>query len=99
MLNDLLENKLNAGARHFVDMPEVVFFDELYEHAENLPGVEIIEFLMDGTLEMWLEFKFRGNKFFIGNNYGDYWFLVEDPECDEEILLEIAAHFRKLLER
>ena len=99
MLNDLLENKLKSGARHFVDMPEVVFFDEVYEHAENLDGVEIYDFQTDGTLEMWLEFEFRGHKFFIGNKFGDFWFLVEDADCDEEILLEIAGHFRKLLER
>jgi hypothetical protein len=48
---------------------------------------------------MWLEFRFRDHKFFIGNKFGDYWFLVEDAECPDEILLKIAGHFRKLLER
>jgi hypothetical protein len=99
MLSDLLEKKLKSGARHFIDMPEVVFFDDLYEHAENLDGAEIIAFETDGTLEMWLEFEFREHKFFVGNKFGDYWFLVENPQCPEDILLLIAAHFRRLLER
>lgn len=99
MLSDLLEKKLKSGARHFVDMPEVVFFDDLYEHAENLPGAEITAFETDGTLEMWLEFEFRGQRFSIGNRFGDYWFLVDDSQCPEEILLLIVAHFRRLLER
>ena len=99
MLNDLLEKKLKSGARHFVDMPEVVFFDDLYEHTENLAGAEITEFETDGTLEMWLEFEFRGQKFSVGNRFGDYWFIVDDPQCPEEILLLVVAHFRRLLER
>lgn len=99
MLSDLLETKLNDGSRHFVDLPEVVFFDEIYEHAEELDGVEITEFITDGTIGMWLDFEFRGHKFSVTNQFGDFWFFVEDAECPDEILLEIIEHFRQLLER
>lgn len=99
MLNDLLKTKMNDGARHFVDLPEVVFFDEFYEHAEKLDGAEITEFITDGVIEMWLDFEFREHKFSVTNQFGDYWFLVKNPECPDEILLEIIEHFRQLLER
>ena len=99
MFDDLLEIKMNDGSRHFVDMPEVVFFDEFYDHTEKFEGAEITEFLTDGVVEMWLDFKFRGHKFTVNNQFGDYWFFVENPECPEEILLEVIAHYSKLMER
>ena len=98
ILIDELKKDLPADARHFVDFPEVIFFDEVRDHVKDLAGTKITEFEMDGVFEMWLEFIFRENKFFINNRFGDYWFYVEDPRCSEEILLEIAGHFRKLLE-
>ncbi len=99
MLSDLLESKLNDGSRHFVDMPEVVFFDEVADHVEELEDAEITEFLTNGVVEMWLEFEYQENIFTVTNQFGDYWFFVQNPNCPEEILLEIVDHFRKLLER
>ncbi len=98
MISDLLEIKLNDGSRHFVDFPEVIFFDDFYDHTEELDGAEITEFIADGVVEMWLEFEFRGHNFSVSNQPGDYWFFVQDPDCPDEILLEIIVHFRKLLE-
>ncbi|MEZ5346618.1 MAG: hypothetical protein R2681_13790 [Pyrinomonadaceae bacterium] len=98
ILIDELKEKLPENALHFVDFPEVIFFDQFYDHVENLEGTVITEFEVDGVFEMWLEFTFRGNKFFINNKFGDYLFYVEDPNCAEPILLEIADHFRQLLE-
>jgi len=99
MLPDLLEVKMTDGSRHFVDLPEIVFFDEIYEHTEELDGAEIIEFITDGVIGMWLDFQFRGHKFSVTNQFGDYWFFVENPECPDEILIEIIEHFRQLLEQ
>lgn len=98
MIRDLFDIKINDGSRHFVDMPEVVFFDELADHVEKLDGAEITEFITDGVVEMWLDFEYRGHKFSVNNQLGDYWFFVENPQCPEEILLEIIDHFRQLLE-
>jgi len=98
-LLDELKDKLGDDARHFVDFPEVIFFDEFHDHLEALSGTEIKEFEVDGILEMWLEFTFREHTFFVNNRMGDYWFFVSDPKCPDEILMEIADHFRKLLEK
>jgi hypothetical protein len=99
MIRDLFDLKMNNGSRHFVDMPEVVFFDEVADHVEELEGTEITEFITDGVLEMWLDFTFRGHKFSVNNQFSDYWFFVEDANCPDEILLEVADHFRGLLEK
>ena len=98
MLSDLLENKMNDGSRHFVDLPEVVFFDELYDHTEELDGARITEFITDGVVGMWLDFEFHEHEFSVTNQFGDYWFFVKDPECPDEILFEIIEHFRQLLD-
>ena len=99
MLSDLFENKLNDGSRHFVDMPEIVFFDEVADHVEELDGAEITEFITNGVVEIWLEFEYRGHIFTVTNQFGDYWFFVQNPNCPDEILLEVVDHYRKLLER
>ena len=99
MIRELLDRKMNDGSRHFVDMPEVVFFDDFADHVELLEGAEITEFITDGVVEMWLDFEFRNHKFSVNNQFGDYWFFVQDPDCPEEILLEVVDHFRSLLEQ
>ena len=97
IISDLLEIKMHDGSRHFADLPEAVFFDEFYEHTEKLEGAEITEFITDGVVEMWLDFEFRGHGFSVNNQFGDYWFFVQDPNCPDEILLEVTDHFRRLL--
>ncbi len=98
MFIEELRANLNEDTRHFVDFPGVIFFDDLYDQVEELYGAEITRFEADGTIEMWLEFKFRKYKFFVHNKYGDYEFYVEEKKCPDEILLEIADYFRGLLE-
>jgi hypothetical protein len=94
-----LKDKRNDNARHFVDFPEVVFFDQLSDHLEKLPGLEIVEFEMDGVVAVWLEFDYAGNHFFVDNHLADFRFFVEHPDCEEDILLAIAGHLRVLLEK
>jgi hypothetical protein len=98
-IEDLKEEYLTEIVRHFVDFPEVIFFDDFYDHLEELFGVEIIRYEADGTIEMWIEFIYSENRFFVNNHFGDYQFYVEDAKCPDYILLEIADHFRQLLEK
>lgn len=98
MIQDLFSKKVMDGSRHFVDLPEVVFFDEIADHVEELDGAEITEFIADGTVEMRLDFEFRGHKFSVNNQPGDYRFFVENPHCPDEVLLAVIEHFRRLLE-
>jgi hypothetical protein len=97
VIKDLFDMRMNDGSRHFADMPESVFFDAVADHAETLDGAEVTNFISDGVIEMWLDFSYRGHKFSINNQFGDYWFFVDDSECPDEILLEVCDHFRRLL--
>ncbi|HEX8247613.1 MAG TPA: hypothetical protein VF599_05560 [Pyrinomonadaceae bacterium] len=90
---------MKDGSRHFADLPEVVFFDEFADHVEKLEDAEITEFITDGVVEMWLDFEYRGHHFSVNNQFGDYRFFVQDPDCADEISLEVCDHFRRLLEK
>jgi hypothetical protein len=70
----------------------------LRDHAAKLKGALVTEFITDWVTEAWLDFEYCGQKFSVNNEFGDYWFFVEDPNCPDEILLEVAEHFRGLLE-
>jgi hypothetical protein len=98
MLKGLFKTESKDDWRHFVDMPEVIFFDHFYDYLEELEGAEITSFVPDGTIEMRLDFDFHGHKFFVDNQLGEYRFFVQDRNCPEEILFEIIDHFRALLE-
>ena len=93
----LFDFKMNDGSRNFADLPETVFFDELREIAKQLQGATETGFLTDWVTEVWLDFEFRGQRFSVNNQNGDYWFFVENPECPDEILLEVVEHFQKSL--
>jgi hypothetical protein len=99
MSSKLFDFRMKDGSRHFADLPEVVFFDEFADHVEKLEDAEITEFITDGVIEMWLDFEYREHHFSVNNQFGDYLFFVQDPDCPDEILLEVCAHFRRLLEK
>ncbi len=97
--NNDFENGKASERRHFVDFPEVVYSDDLADHIAELPGCEITRFEADGIVSAVIEFEFAGHKFEVNNDFADFRFYVEDPECDEDILLELINHLRQLLER
>lgn len=88
---------MKDGSRNFADLPEVVFFDELREIARKFEGAHETGFITDWITEVWLDFEYRGHKFSINNQMGDYWFFVENPNCPDEILREVIEHFEKFL--
>lgn len=100
MSEELRKKSLDPAARHFVDLPlEYAFFDDLYEHTAKLPDSEINEFLTDGVIEMWMEFRYAGFNFSVRSRLNDYEFYVNEPDCPEEVLMALIAHFRKLVDR
>lgn len=99
MPTKLFDSRMCDGSRNFVDFPETVFFDKLRDRAAKLEAAKITAFITDWVTEVWLDFEFRGQKFAINNQMGDYWFFVDDPKCADEILFEVAEHFQALLEQ
>ena len=90
---------MNDGSRNFIEFPETVFFDQLREYAAELRGAQITGFVSDWVTEVWLDFEFRGQNFSVNNPMVSYWFFVKDTNCPDDILLEVANHFSKLLEK
>jgi hypothetical protein len=46
----------------------------LREWAMRLAGAKETGFVTDQVTEVWLDFEFRGQKFSINNQHGNYWF-------------------------
>lgn len=97
MPDKLFDFRMHDGSRNFADLPEVIFFDKLREIAKLLEGAAETAFVTDWVTEVWLDFDFRGYKFSINNQNGDYWFFVENPECPDKILLEVVEHFQSFI--
>ena len=93
----LLQDEMHDGSRNFLLLP-----------TGRTPPIHLVfhVFLLWGAFptayipsfgESWIDFRYKGNKFSINNQYGDFWFFVEDPLCPDSILLEVAKHFEKIL--
>lgn len=85
------------GSRNFADWPETFSWEILREYLTNLDGIEINGFLTDHVTEAWIDFSYRGHKFSINNQNGNYLFFVDNPNCADEILLEIIRQCEKML--
>ena len=95
----LFDIRMNDGSHNFADLPESVFFDKLCEHAEAFKNAQVTEFITDWVTEVWLDFEYHGHKFSINNQHGEYWFFVDDPNCPDEILMEVIEYFEKSFEQ
>lgn len=99
MSHKLFDFRMRDGSRNFADFPETVFFDQLRDIVKQLEGATETGFATEWVTEVWLDFDFRVHQFSINNQHGNYWFFVENPECPDEILLEVVEHFQKFLSR
>jgi len=95
--NKLFDHRMKDGSRNFADLPETVFYEELREIAKKFEGATVTGFVTDWVTEVWLDFEYCGHKFSINNQYGEYWFFVENPSCPDKILLEVVEHFERFL--
>ena len=88
----LLNLTMNDGSRQFLALPESVPGNLLRDHIANLEGTEVTGFLTDYITEVWIHFSFHGQKFSINNQFGEYWFFVEDSKCPDDVLRIVAEH-------
>jgi hypothetical protein len=95
-LPKLIDQRMHDGSRHFVFLPESKSSGRLLLHLAGLFGALPTAYV-PSMLESWIDFRYKGHKFSINTQMGDYWFFVQDPNCPEEILLKVASHFHKLL--
>ena len=86
---------MHDGSRHFAALPETITWEALRDHIALLSSAEVTGFITDHITEAWIDFTFKGHKFSANNQYGDYWFFVEDVECPDDILTEVMVHCEK----
>ena len=99
-MTELLYNLImHDGSRHFGDLPQTALWYDVRDHVARLAGATLTGFVTDDVTEAWIDFTYRGHAFSINDQFGDYWFFVNDPNCPAEILCEVLSHFAKLLVR
>ena len=93
----LLNIEMKDCSRHFGDLPQTVLWHQLRNHIENLVGAEVTHFITDNVTEAWIDFSYRGHRFSVNDQFGAYWFFVNDPTCPDEILEAVLSHCELLL--
>lgn len=66
------------------------------DHVCGLAGADVTAFVRVGPMDASLEFSYGGHAFDISDRLGDYWFVVDDPHCPEDVLRTIVQHFERL---
>lgn len=86
------------GSRHFLSLPDTrKNWYEIRDHINKLNGASLTDFITDNVTEAWIDFEFEYHKFSINDQMGEYWFMVEDPNCPDNVLQKVAMHFKPLL--
>jgi hypothetical protein len=96
MTEKLLSIVMKDGSRHFGDLPQTVLWHDLHDHIEKLDDAAVTDSVTDNVTEAWIDF-YRGCCFSVNDQFGDYWFFVDDPKCPDEILEAVLSHCDLLL--
>jgi hypothetical protein len=97
MTQSLINLIMHDGSRHFGDLPQTTLWYDVRDHVARLPGALLTGFVTDDITEAWIDFTYRQHDFSINDQFGDYWFFVNDPACPDEVLNEVLSHFAELL--
>jgi hypothetical protein len=93
----LLDIRMKDRSRHFHVLPQTRLWYDVRDHVSSLAGAELIGFLCDNVTEAWIDFTYGKQYFTINDQFGEYWFFVNDPTCPANVLTEVATHFARLL--
>jgi hypothetical protein len=96
-MEELLNITMNDGSRQFGALPQTVLWEELRDHIEELGGATVTDFITDHVTEAWIDFSYGGHRFSVNDQFGEYWFFVENPNCPDEILRAVLSHCELLL--
>ena len=96
MAKELLNVVMNDGSRRFGELPQTVLWYGLRDHIERLDGAEVTNFITDNVTEAWIDFSYRGYRFSVNDQFGDYWFFVDDPKCPDKVLEAVLSHCEML---
>jgi hypothetical protein len=88
----LLNIEMKDGSRHFGDLPQTVLWHQMRDHIGKLDGAKVTHFVTDNVTEAWIDFSYRGHRFSVNDQFGNYWFFVNDPTCPDEVLEAVLSH-------
>jgi hypothetical protein len=97
MVHELIDIRMNDGSRHFGSLRETYDWHRLRAHLHGLPGARETEFVTDDITEAWIDFEFRGHHFSLNNQFGEWWFFVDDPLCPDADLRDVLQWCERLL--
>ena len=97
MAEELLNLIMNDGSRQFGEFPQTVLWYELRDHISRLDGAVVTDFITDNVTEAWIDFSYRGYRFSVNDQFGDYWFFVDDPRCPDDVLKAVLSYCKLLL--
>lgn len=89
---ELLDLRLDDGSRQFAVVPESLIWSDFRDHLATLAGREVTGYTTDGVTEVWIDFSYSNHRFHVNNQFGEFWLMVDDPSCDDEVLLRIVHH-------
>jgi hypothetical protein len=81
----------------FGELPQTVMHEGVRDHVAALAGATVTGFVSDGIDEGWIDVSFKGQQISINDQLGQYLFFVSDPDAPDAVLVEVLAHFEKLL--
>ena len=94
---NLLDTRMHDGSRLFAELAESQPWELLRDHLLSLDGVTLTGYLTDHITEVWIDFLFREHEFTVNNQFGEYWFSVDNPLCDDDVLAAVVNHCQLLL--
>ena len=83
----LTNERMHDGSRHFVLLPQSAAPLRLLFRIFTLPGAFPTAYL-PSVIGSWIDFRYKGHRFSINNQYGEFWFFVQDPNCPDQVLLK-----------
>ena len=93
----LLDVRAHDGSRQFAAFPQTRLWYDVRDHVSSLAGAILTGFVCDNVTEARIDFTYGGQSFTINDQFGEYWFFVNDPNCSEELLADVARHFAHIL--
>jgi hypothetical protein len=98
----LIDLRMHDGSRHFGGLPEHLGAEPAEWHVlrdavSALAGAALLDFVTDEVTEAWIHFHWRGQRFAINNQHGEWWFFVDDPSCPDALLGAVLGHFERAL--
>lgn len=95
----LIDRRSEDGSRHFASLPKSCTWHALRNQILLLPGSQVLNFVVEGAAEAWMEFAYRDQRFRVSDGNGKYCFSVCDPQCPDLRLYQVASHCENLLGR